>query len=59
MLQALEYVFINSAPAFQLMGYMQRRAATYGKKVAVVEATGVLGGCCVKVGKCFGRPPKS
>ncbi|KAG8811048.1 Glutathione reductase [Serendipita sp. 399] len=27
-----------------------RRAASYGKKVAVVEATGVLGGCCVKVG---------
>lgn len=27
-----------------------RRAAIYGKKVAVVEATGVLGGCCVKVG---------
>jgi glutathione reductase (NADPH) len=28
----------------------QRRAALYGKKVAVIESTGVLGGCCVKVG---------
>jgi glutathione reductase (NADPH) len=30
---------------------LQRRAASYGKKVAVIEATGVLGGCCVKVGE--------
>jgi glutathione reductase (NADPH) len=35
----------------------QRRAASYGKKVAVIEATGVLGGCCVKVGK-YPFPPR-
>lgn len=28
-----------------------RRAAQYGKKVAVIEGSGVLGGTCVNVGK--------
>jgi len=31
----------------------QRRAALYGKKVAVVEADPYLGGTCVNVGKSF------
>jgi glutathione reductase (NADPH) len=29
-----------------------RRAAQYGKKVGVIEGSGVLGGTCVNVGKC-------
>lgn len=28
-----------------------RRAAQYGKKVAVIEGSGVLGGTCVNVGE--------
>lgn len=42
-----DYVIIGGGSGASGSG---RRAAIYGKKVAVVEATGVLGGCCVKVG---------
>jgi glutathione reductase (NADPH) len=31
---------------------MSRRAASYGKKVALVEMDGRLGGTCVNVGEC-------
>lgn len=31
--------------------FQQRRAASYGKKVAVIESTGRLGGTCVNVGE--------
>ncbi|PVG02316.1 putative GLR1-glutathione reductase [Serendipita vermifera] len=42
-----DYVIIGGGSGASGSG---RRAAIYGKKVAVVEATGTLGGCCVKVG---------
>jgi len=34
-----------------------RRAASYGKKVAIVESTPYYGGTCVNVGPCFPRTP--
>jgi glutathione reductase (NADPH) len=38
-------------PGSELMICLQRRAASYGKKVAVVEVTNALGGTCVNVGE--------
>lgn len=34
-----------------------RRAASYGKKVAIVESTPYYGGTCVNVGPCFPKTP--
>lgn len=47
--------FLSLFDSSHLITCIQRRAAIYGKKVAVVEATGVLGGCCVKVGEYIPR----
>lgn len=36
---------------FMVLIFAQRRAASYGKKVAVIERHPYLGGTCVNVGK--------
>jgi len=36
---------------------LSRRAAKYGKKVAVIEASPRLGGTCVNVGRLFSPSP--
>ena len=41
---------LMQSTCFRLIALDQRRAASYGKKVAVVEVQGKLGGTCVNVG---------
>jgi glutathione reductase (NADPH) len=47
--QKYDYDFLVIGGGSGGMG-ASRRAAQYGKKVAVIEGSGVLGGTCVNVG---------
>ena len=60
--QKYDYDFLVIGGGSGGMG-ASRRAAQYGKKVAVIEGSGVLGGTCVNVGaycamSCAGRAMK-
>lgn len=48
--QKYDYDFLVIGGGSGGMG-ASRRAASYGKKVGVIEGSGVLGGTCVNVGK--------
>jgi glutathione reductase (NADPH) len=52
--QKYDYDFLVIGGGSGGMG-ASRRAAAYGKKVAVIEGSGVLGGTCVNVGEWLKR----